>query len=143
MSHDLVSIAVEGGVVTKPSLTHIKSGVALVKFGLVCEPKRKASGSRVKDNMYFTVSVIGKTAETVFSLIKPGMPIRVEGEYQDGIFRDAVSDIPKIGRIIYATRVKSFVFWKYRRKGEKYLEEQEQQEHIDNMRIPDFDDLPF
>lgn len=140
MSHDLTFIAIEGGVVTKPKIRHNSGGTAIVKFGVVCQPKWLKGGVKVKDSKYFTVTAMGKTGETVFPLLKVGVPIRVEGEYNDGIYRDAITDEPKIGRVVYASRIKLLVFWKYRSREERKDAEKEQ---INNISFPNLEDLPF
>jgi single-stranded DNA-binding protein len=142
MSHDLVLVAIEGGVVTKPTLTHTAKGTVMCKFGVVCMPKWMARQKNVKDKMYFTVTAIGKIGETIYPMLRPGVPIRVEGELNDGIYRDHLTDEPKIGRVIYATRVRTFVYWKRRSISDKT---KELQDNVDKMTVPDIDldDLPF
>lgn len=140
MSHDLVHLEVEGGVVMKPTLKHTARGSALCKFGMVCQPKWTRGDTKEKRDMYFTVLAMGKTGETVYPLIKPGMPIRVEGDYKDGVYRDALTDEPKVGRLIFASRVKLFVFWTHRKIADRT---KEIMDGIERITIPDMDDLPF
>ena len=142
MSLDLVSIAVEGGVVTKPTLRHTAKGCALCKFGVLCLPKWMVNPKDDKDKMFFNVTSLGKLAEKIYPVLKTGMPVRVEGHYSDGIYRDRLTDEPKIGRLIYATRIKSFVYWKRRTTSEIT---KELQDNIDKMTISDVDleGLPF
>lgn len=140
MGNDLVWIEVEGGVVSDPKMVHTKRGTTFCKFGVVSEPKIRKNGTKFVNGMYFTVIAAGATGETVYPMIKPGTPIRVEGQYSDGIYRDRITDEPKNGRVIYASRVKVFVFWKYRDIKEKKRFEDEQ---INNMVMPDTDDLPL
>jgi single-stranded DNA-binding protein len=140
MSYDRIFIAIEGGVVTKPTLTHSKKGKIQCKFGVVCQPKWL---DREKSNgKYFTVSAFGKIAETIYPMLKPGVPVRVEGELNDGIYRDHLTDEPKIGRVIYASRIRTFVYWKRRSVSERT---KQLQENVDKMSTPKFnlDDLPF
>ena len=140
MSLDLVELHIEGGVVTKPSFRHTNSGSAMCKFGVVCHPKWYELKDGTKESMYFTVVSIGKTAEAIYPMIKPGLPIRVEGTYNDGIYRDKLSDEPKIGRLIYATRVRIFVFWKKRKASDNALAFKEE---LDQITVPNLDELPF
>ena len=141
MSHDLIHMEVEGGVVTKPSLKHTTRGTAMCKFGMVAEPKwSRGDDPKVKRQMFFTVLAMGKTGETVYPLLKPGMPIRVEGEYKDGVYRDAITDEPKVGRLIFASRVKLFVFWTHRKISDKVKAAMDE---IDKIRVPNLDELPF
>lgn len=142
MSHDLVSIAIEGGVVTKPTLKHTGGGKMLCKFGVVCIPKWVSPENYKTDNMYFTVTALGKMGETVYHILKPGLPVRVEGELHEGIYRDPLSDEPKIGRVIFAARIKAFTYWRKRPVSGKT---KELQDNVDRMTIPeiDLDDLPF
>lgn len=143
MSHDLVSIVAEGGVVTKPALSYTKRGTTMCKFGLLCSVWRKQSGTKEKEGMYFTVTTLGKTAETIYPMLKVGMPVRVEGEYLDGVYRDKLTDEPKVGRCIWANRVKSFVFWHYRSISQK---KQDEADRINALKIGDnidLESLPF
>lgn len=142
MSHDLVSIAIEGGVVTKPILTHTGKGKLLCKFGVVCLPKWVNREKNYTHKMYFTVTALGKLGETIYPMLKPGVPVRVEGELNEGIYRDHLTDEPKIGRVVFATRIKTFVYWKRRSVSEKT---KAIQDNVDKMTIPevDLDDLPF
>lgn len=121
MSLDLVSIAIEGSVVTDPALTHFKNGSAHCTFNVACD-RNSPYGSKDqkpdKIKMFFRVSTVGKLAEVLYPLLKPGVVVRVEGDYHDSIFRDKLTDKPRIGRIIYATRVRSFVIWTYKSKRE-------------------------
>jgi hypothetical protein len=142
MSHDLVFVAIEGAVVTKPVLKHTENGQRC-KFGVVCMPKWMARQKNEKEKMFFTVSALGKLAETIYPMLKPGVPIRVEGELLEGIFRDRLTDKPMIGRVIYASRLRTFVYWKRRTTSDKT---KQLQENVDNMTVPDdvdLDDLPF
>lgn len=144
MGNDLVWVAIEGGVVTKPVLTHTSRGTALCKFGVIAEPSwiKRSKGQAHK--MYFTVSAMGKTGETVYPMLRPGEPVRIEGKYNDGIYRDKLTDEPRIGRVIYATRVKIFVFWKHRPTSERT---KEMVSKINDMKVDDIeidlDELPF
>lgn len=142
MSHDLVFIAIEGGVVTKPTLRFTAKGKALCKFGVICLPKWIACKKNEKEKMYFTVTALGKIGETIYPMLKPGVPVRVEGELNDGIYRDHLTDEPKIGRVIFATRIRTFVYWKRRTISDKT---KAIQDNVDRMTIPDIDldDLPF
>lgn len=136
MGHDLVHIEVEGGCVTKPTFRHTDKGTALCKFGLVANPIWTSEDGKEKRNMYFTVLIMGKTAETIYPMLRMGMPVRVEGDYKDGVYRHAITDEPNVGRVIFASRVKIFVFWKHRKVSDRAKE-------IENMTSPDLDDLPF
>jgi len=142
MSHDLVSIAIEGGVVTKPFLSHSAGGKPLLKFGMLCLPKWVNRQKNKTEKMYFTVTALGKIAETAYTILRPGMPTRVEGELNEGIYRDSLTDEPKIGRVIFATRIKALVYWNKRTVSDKT---QEIQDTVDKMTITDIDldDLPF
>lgn len=141
MSYDLTYMAVEGGVTVKPSIRYLENGTALCKFGVVTRPKKRGD-KHIRDSMYFTVTTIGKVAETAFRVIKIAMPVRVEGEYVDSIYRDKVTDEPKIGRVIYASRVRAFVYWERRKIGKKGDPEKEE---VRNMVLKEEDlaSLPF
>lgn len=138
MSRDLVEMVIEGPVVTKPTLRHINRGAALCKFGVLCVPQYPKKKTKDSEPMYFTVMVLGNNAEALYLAIKIGMPVRAEGMYNDGIYRDALTDEPKIGRVIYASKVRSFVYWKPKRISDK---NQEMIEGIQKMKMND--ELPF
>lgn len=143
MPYDLVTVAIEGTIVKKGDLRHTTRGTALYKFGMVCMPKWIQSDKEIPEDrrgMYFTVMAMGKMASTVYPMIRCGMPVRVEGEYRDGTYRDALTDEPKVGRLIFASRVRVFVFYKHRGTSKRAKEEGNQLEHIT---IPNLDDLPF
>lgn len=141
MSFDLVWIELEGAVVVKPSLHYFKTGAAVLNFGMLCEPKYHLADKGGKDTrMYFTVTTIGSIAETCYKVLKLGMPVRVEGEYKDSVYLDKKTDEKKVGRLVYAKRIKALVFWKYRTPAERKKQELDQ---IKKLISPDVDTLPY
>lgn len=143
MSHDLVWVAIEGAVVMKPTLKYLSGGTALCKFGVVARPKQYKDGEATKEGLYFTVTCLGRTAETIYPIVKPAMPVRVEGEYHDGIYLDKLTDEPCIGRVVFAQRVKAFVYWRERKISKvtrEMHERAEAQKVVDNIGL---DNMPF
>lgn len=137
MSLDLVSIAIEGAVITDPTLTHFENGSAHCTFNVACDrntPYNSKGQKADKTKMFFRVSTVGRLAEILYPRLKPGIEVRVEGDYYDSVFRDKLTDKPRIGRIIYATRVRSFVIWTY--KSKKQMLQETEVELINTDGIP-------
>ena len=138
MSLDLVFIAIEGSVMNDPVLTHFDSGSAHCTFNVACD---RNTAYNLKDRksdktkMFFRVSTVGRLAEILYPRLKPGVMVRVEGDYHDSVFRDKLTDQPRIGRTIYATRVRSFVIWTYKSKKEMLKESEVELINTDDIPI--------
>ena len=106
-------VILAGNTTRDPEVRFLSSGMAVTKFGLAVNNKRKSGDTMIDEVLFIDCTAFGRTAETIGEYVKKGYAVLIEGRLQFQQWEDKSSGSKRskhevlIDRIQFLQRLKS------------------------------------